>query len=273
MSNILLINDMPGVGKVATAAMLPILSYMGHSVCNLPTALVSNTLDYGKFSILETTDYMQQVIPIWQQLGFEFNAIATGFIISEQQAKLVADYCLSEKKKKTKIFVDPIMGDNGSLYNGISYETVEMMKHLIAVADVCYPNYTEACFLTDTPFKDEGISEDEAKDLLLKLKEQGASAALITSVKVNGAMCVVGCSEERGNKDFFFLPYDEIPVRFPGTGDIFSAILMGEVMKQRSLIDSTQKAMNVVERLIKLNQHNEDKKRGIDIERHLADVL
>ena len=47
-----------------------------------------------------------------------------------------------------------------------------MMKHLIAVADVCYPNYTEACFLTDTPFKDEGISEDEAKDLLLKLKEQ-----------------------------------------------------------------------------------------------------
>ena len=30
MSNILLINDMPGVGKVATAAMLPILSYMGH---------------------------------------------------------------------------------------------------------------------------------------------------------------------------------------------------------------------------------------------------
>ena len=109
--------------------------------------------------------------------------------------------------------------------------------------------------------------------MLLKLKEQGAAAALITSVKVNGAMCVVGCSEERGNKDFFFLPYDEIPVRFPGTGDIFSAILMGEVMKQRSLIDSTQKAMNVVERLIKLNQHNEDKKRGIDIERHLADVL
>ena len=27
---ILLINDMAGYGKVATAAMLPILSYMGH---------------------------------------------------------------------------------------------------------------------------------------------------------------------------------------------------------------------------------------------------
>ena len=42
---ILLINDMAGYGKVATAAMLPILSYMGYPTYNLPTALVSNTLD------------------------------------------------------------------------------------------------------------------------------------------------------------------------------------------------------------------------------------
>ena len=51
--NILIINDMPGYGKVALAAMLPILSNMGHSVYDLPTALVSNTLDYGKFTILD----------------------------------------------------------------------------------------------------------------------------------------------------------------------------------------------------------------------------
>ena len=56
---ILLINDMAGYGKVATAAMLPILSYLGHPVYNLPTALVSNTLDYGKFKILETTGLYQ----------------------------------------------------------------------------------------------------------------------------------------------------------------------------------------------------------------------
>lgn len=49
---ILLINDVCGYGKVATAAMLPILSYMGMPVHNLPTAIVSNTLDYGKFNLL-----------------------------------------------------------------------------------------------------------------------------------------------------------------------------------------------------------------------------
>ena len=85
-NKILLINDMCGYGKVATAAMLPILSYMGNLVYNLPTALVSNTLDYGKFNILETTDYITGVFPVWRELGFSFDAIATGFIASERQA-------------------------------------------------------------------------------------------------------------------------------------------------------------------------------------------
>ena len=83
---ILLINDMAGYGKVATAAMLPILSYMGYPTYNLPTALVSNTLDYGKFNILETTDYIQGVFPIWKELGFHYDAISTGFIASGRPA-------------------------------------------------------------------------------------------------------------------------------------------------------------------------------------------
>ena len=108
---ILLINDMAGYGKVATAAMLPILSYMGLPVYNLPTALVSNTLDYGKFNILDTTDYITGVFPVWKELGFRFDAIATGFIVSERQARIVADYCLEQAMNGTTVFVDPIMGD------------------------------------------------------------------------------------------------------------------------------------------------------------------
>lgn len=74
-------------------AMLPVLTYMGCHVCNLPTALVSNTLDYGKFRILETTDYMRDTLAVWQELDFQFDAISTGFVVSEQQAKLIADFC------------------------------------------------------------------------------------------------------------------------------------------------------------------------------------
>ena len=46
-TQILLINDMAGYGKVALSVLLPLLSHLKYEPFNLPTALVSNTLDYG----------------------------------------------------------------------------------------------------------------------------------------------------------------------------------------------------------------------------------
>ena len=93
MKQILLINDVVGYGKVGMGAMLPILSYLGIPTYSLPTALVSNTLDYGKFNIQDTTDYIRGTLPVWKQLGFSFDAVCTGLMFSEEQAKLVAGYC------------------------------------------------------------------------------------------------------------------------------------------------------------------------------------
>lgn len=267
---ILLINDIAGYGKVATAAMLPILSYLGHPVYNLPTALVSNTLDYGKFQILETTDYIKQVLPIWKELGFHYDSIATGFIASERQASLVADYCREQASLGTMIFVDPIMGDEGQLYNGVTPSTIRSMREMISVAGVCFPNYTEACYLTETPYRSEGVTESEGRILLNKLHAIGAKSVLITSIKIDGQPSVIGYNDE--NQTYFALPYTEIPVRFPGTGDIFSAILIGHLLDGTSLIESTQRAMNGVYQLIDLNKDNADKNRGIPLERYL-DIL
>ena len=111
MNNILLINDMAGYGKVALSAMIPIMSNMKFQVYNLPTALVSNTLDYGKFDILETTGYMKNSMRVWGELGFTFDTIATGFLVSEEQTRLVAEFCEKKKDQGAFIFVDPIMGD------------------------------------------------------------------------------------------------------------------------------------------------------------------
>ena len=47
-SNILIISDMCGYGKVSAAVQMPILSYMGLDVFNLPTMLISNTFPYGQ---------------------------------------------------------------------------------------------------------------------------------------------------------------------------------------------------------------------------------
>ena len=261
---ILLINDLAGYGKVALSAMIPVLSHMGHHLYNLPTALVSNTLDYGKFDILETTDYMKNTLSVWGELGFSFDAVSTGFIVSAEQTRLVADYCKEQNERGTKIFADPVMGDEGHLYNGVTEQTVAYMRELVAVADVIVPNYTEAVYLADMPYQGEGITQEEAALLLQKLRKVGAKSVVVTSARVDGADAVIGYDFET-NQDFL-LPFTIVPVRFPGTGDIFSAVLMGRVLDGDSLKDSTQKAMDAVKDMIVKNQDNADKFKGIPIE-------
>ena len=278
MKQILLINDVVGYSHVGMVAMLPILTYLGHPTYNLPTALVSNTLDYGRFNVLETTEYMRGTIPVWKQLGFHFDAICTGLMFSEDQARLVASYCTEQHQQGTTIFVDPIMGDAGRLYNGMTEHQVQLMREMLSVADLTFPNYTEACYLTDIPYREEGMTWQEACDMLDRLVALGAKSAIITSARVDGHNCVVGrrsneplagFTQHLDDGQYFRIDYEEIPVLFHGTGDIFPAVLIGHLMKGEPLRESTQTAMRVVSQLIDRNRDLPDKCRGIPIEQCL----
>lgn len=278
MKQILLINDVVGYSHVGMVAMLPILSNLGHTTYNLPTALVSNTLDYGKFNVLETTDYMRGAIPVWRQLGFRFDAVCTGLMFSEEQARLVSAYCRQLRSEGTAIFVDPIMGDGGRLYNGISDTHIELMREMVAVADLTFPNYTEACYLAGIQYRPDGMDWEEACRLLDSIVALGAKSVVVTSAKVDGHSCVIGRRSEESlpgvrqnisHGPYFRIDYEEIPVAFHGTGDIFSAVLIGHLMNGEKLKDSTAIAMDVVSRLIDRNRALPDKCRGIPIEQCL----
>jgi pyridoxine kinase len=267
MKQILLINDVVGYGKVGMGAMLPILSYLGIPTYSLPTALVSNTLNYGKFNIQDTTEYIKGTLPVWKKLGFSFDAICTGLMFSEEQAKLVASYCEEQGKNGTIVFVDPILGDGGQLYNGVTERQVELMREMVSVADLTFPNYTEACYLTGTRIKSGSISWEEAGDLLDKLRDMGSKSALITSCKIDGHNSVAGYNHF--NDNYFHLDYHEIPGLFHGTGDIFSAVLIGHLLNGEPLKGSTRQAMDTVFRMIDRYSDTDDKNRGIPVEKCL----
>ena len=267
MKQILLINDIAGYSKVGMTAMMPILSYMGIPTYSLPTSLVSNTLNYGRFHIQDTTDFIRGTLPVWKELGFSFDAICMGLMFTEEQARLVGQYCKEQSAEGTTVFVDPVMGDGGSLYNGIGPENVRLMREMVAVADLTFPNYTEACYLTDTPFQAGGIEWNEACDMLRSLTAIGARSALITSCRIDDTHCVVGFNHY--DQSFFRLDYEEIPGQFHGTGDIFSAVLIGHLLNGDNLRTSTRCAMDAVSAMIERYKDTSDKFRGIPIERCL----
>ena len=278
MKQILLINDVVGHSHVGMSAMLPILTYLGHAVYNLPTALVSNTLDYGHFNTLETTDYMRGTIPVWRQLGFRFDAVCTGLMFSEEQTRMVSAYCRQLQSEGTTVFVDPIMADGGHLYNGLTQQQVEQMREMVSVADLTFPNYTEACYLTGMEYKEDGMDWDEACRMLDGIAALGARSVLVTSAKVDGQSCVIGKRSDTSVEGFrqhishgpyFRIDYEELPYAFHGTGDIFSAVLIGHLMNGLRLKESTEMAMSVVSLLIDRNRDQQDKCLGIPIEKCL----
>ena len=307
-NKILLVYDLAGYGKVALSVMIPIFSHLKFETFNLPTALVSNTFDYGKFDILDTTAYMRNTIGIWDQLGFSFDAICTGFIASKEQSQLVTDYCRRHKERNgAKVFVDPVMADNGFLYNGVTFETVLYLRELCSTADVVLPNITEACFLTGVKVNGEerallgasaasttsassatpatsaatttsatltrhklSFSAEEIDSIVAGLKDLGAKNVVITSANLEGRSCtIVGKEGQEGWRPFY---YKEIPAQFAGTGDTFTSLVASSVMRGNPLEEAVPKAMKVMEYLISTNFQNEDKYKGIPIEQYLDSI-
>lgn len=263
------VNDMPGVGKIALSAMIPILSARGVSVTCLPTALVSNTLDYGKFEILDTSDYMDKTIDIWHGLGFRFDCISTGFMVDPRQVEIVERLIRNQDKEDLLVVVDPIMGDEGKLYNGMSEVNVSIMRELSGLADILIPNFTEACFLTGSTCGSGDLTPQQADELLARCRGLGARSVVITSAKVQGQDCVIGYDHKLDRT--FRLDFELIDVRFPGTGDIFSAVLTAEMLNGAALQDAVRRAMDTVSALIRDNLDREDKFAGVDIEKFIAD--
>lgn len=268
--NILIIGDMPGYGKIGMAAMLPILSNMGHSIYNLPTALVSNNFDYGKFALMDTTQYIRETIQVWQALSFQFDCITTGFLASAVQVDLLRDFIDLQRKEDFLVVTDPIMGDGGKLYNGSTQETVENMRRFIGASDVIVPNLTEAEFLTGLHEGEETLAAEEARRVLDGLRNLGPRSVVITSgrEKETGRHVVWGFDGQAG--EYFTVPYRFIKAHFPGTGDIFTSLLTGELLAGKSLPQAVQKAVDLLERLIFMEQDVAERNNGIRIEKHLS---
>lgn len=268
--NILIIGDMPGYGKMGLAGILPILSNMGHSIYNLPTALVSNNFDYGRFSVLDTTDYMRQTIQVWRELGFQFDCITTGFLASADQVDLLRDFIDSQRKDGLLVVTDPIMGDGGKLYNGSTQETVDNMRRFIGASDVIVPNLTEGEFLTGLYEGEELLTAEQARRVLDGLLKLGPKSAVITSgrEKESGQHVVWGYDGQAGM--CFTVPYRFIKAHFPGTGDIFTSLLTGQLLGGKSLPQAVKRAVDLLERLIFLEQDVAERNNGIRIEKYLS---
>lgn len=243
---IAIINDMSGFGRCSITVELPIISHMKVQCCPIPTSIFSNHSGYESFYFQDFTEQMIPYIDEWKKLGLEFDGICSGFLGSARQIEIVQNFFRHFKSEKTMIILDPIMGDNGKPYSTYTEEMCLQMKHLVPYADIITPNLTEACILTNTPYK-EHWKLKELQKLVEELHTMGPEKVVITGIP-QGSYIANYCYE--AGKKPSIIKTNKVGTSRCGTGDIFSSIIAADAVNGVEFYASVRKASLFIKKCI-----------------------
>ncbi len=217
---VLAVNDISCVGKCSLTATLPILSACGVECNVLPTAILStHTGGFTGYTFRDLTEDIPDILRHWKSLRLQFDYIYSGYLGSIEQIDLVLSLAKDFLCKGGKLVVDPVMGDNGTLYDGFTQAYVEKMRALCTAADFILPNQTEACYLSGLPYP---LTEATATDALRKL------------AKLCPQPIITGVASEKGISTYYLdngrptaRTHENVEGFFCGAGDVFASAFVG----------------------------------------------
>lgn len=264
------VHDLSGVGRCSLTAAIPILSVLGHQPCPFPTAVLSCQTGYKNYSFLDLTDEMKKYKDSWGKMGFVFEGIYTGFLASINQIDIVLDFIISSKE--SIVFVDPVMGDNGHIYPIYSKEMCKKMCSLVEKADIVAPNLTEALILLDKDYSNLNLSDEEIINIARMVSKLGPKKVVITGVLKGNSICNYGYDKVKDESFIVSSRYNGVSIG--GTGDVFSSVVYGMLLKGCSFKKSVKKASDFVLEAIELTvATNSDLKNGVIFEPLLKELI
>lgn len=237
------IHDLAGFGRCSLTVILPVLSVLGVQACPVPTALLStHSGGFPGFSFHDLTEDMEQFRAHWDSLDLTFDCLYSGFLGSEAQIELVLSFFRTFRQRTGRqILVDPVMGDNGKRYRTYTDAMQSRMRDLVREADIVTPNLTEACFLLNEPYEGARLAPQQAVSLLRRLSEMGPAVSVLTGLIAQDGMGY-NLAYDAQRKQSWMVPYEQVPLNYPGTGDLFASAFLGCLLADNSLPDALDKA-------------------------------
>lgn len=239
---LVVINDVAGFGRCSTSVALPVISVLGVQACLAPTALFSNHMGFPTWHFDDYTSQLPAYLDAWEKLSLHFDGIYIGFLGSDAQVSIVSDFL--KKHPKSQIILDPVLGDHGKTYSSVTSTHCDKIRSLVKKADILTPNITEACLLTDTPFKESGWTKEELDSLSEKLKNLGPKKAVITGIREDD--CLINYFYDTDSQQTGLLKCPITGQSRPGTGDIFASVLAADALKEVPFEASVQKAADFI---------------------------
>ena len=254
MKRIASIQDISCLGRCSLTVALPVISAMAVECAIVPTAVLSTHTMFPGFISRDLSDQLLPIARHWKSQNVTLDAICTGYLASPRQTEEVCDFFDLLAGPDTLLFVDPAMADGGRLYSGFGPDFPAYMRRVVSRAHVAVPNVTEACLLTDTPYRE---TEDLSwwRDLLRRVGDLGPRCPVLTGVPFGpDRLGVMALDPESGGIFQYHTP--RVHDHFHGTGDIFSAACAGAMVRGKGLPDALRLAADFTLACIQATQRD-----------------
>lgn len=237
------IHDMSCVGRCSLTVILPVLSVMGIQCCPIPTAVLSShTGGFDHIARTDLTEQMTGTVEQWQKLALSFDGVYTGYMASAEQIGRAQEAICALKGKDGLAVVDPVLGDHGKLYRSIGPDMVSAMVQLCSRADVITPNLTEANLLLG---RQADALPGNPEEMAKALSGGGRCSVVITGVSPCEEKVGVAWYDRADGTTGLWTDR-RVEAIYPGTGDLFAAVLTGGLIRGERLACSAQRAAEFV---------------------------
>lgn len=237
------IHDLSCFGRCSLTIALPVLSAMGCQCCPLPTALLSAHTGFTGGSFLDLTEEMQHIADHWARIDIHFDGIYSGFLGSAAQIGTVRQF-IGRFRGTGLVVIDPVLGDHGQAYRTCTPELCNGMRRLAESADIITPNLTEASLLLEQSY--ETIQAIDPAEIVRRLSLEGRRSVVLTGYSTGdgqtGALCF-----DRADGSIQAVQVQRVPRDFSGTGDLFTSVLTGAMVKGVPLIQAARTAADFVQ--------------------------
>lgn len=246
MRKVAAIHDLSCYGRCSLAVILPVLSVMGVQCCPLPgTVLSTHTGGFGPVARTDLTGQVTGTLRHWEQLGLSFDGIYTGYMATTEQIRQAMEAVERLSGSRTQVVVDPVLGDHGRLYASMTEEMAQAMGELCAQAQVITPNLTEAAILLG--LSPDALLDRRGVELAVELSGQGQRSVVVTGITPEpGYTGAVWFDHTTGTSGTTVAV--RAPGEYPGTGDLFAAVLTGSLMMGESLERGVSRAAHFIAR-------------------------
>lgn len=269
---VLIIQDISASCRISMNVAQPVLSVLNNEVNVLPTALLSThtTSGFQDYTYLDLTEESDKILAHWKSLGRTFDGVLVGYLGSVEQIERI-HYIIDTFLKDDGLFIlDPAMADGDALYDAFDETYVSKMRELSIHADIVVPNLTEAALLTGETFDD--VEKLNIIKLIKDVASLNKSHVIITGVMSEGEMGASSYNHVTERFDVQYAPY--IEGHFEGTGDLFSSVVAGFLLQEKSVHYAMETAVVYINKVIKRTAKSDKEIRyGVQFETDLPFLI